>query len=129
MDKFDFLRELQKDLSAKFRQLSVAEVTMVLQAVEQNNLLTNMYSSHMFGGYGIEIFEQEPYPGTGPQLLLRFNEDHLPKDLCDGKRRCQGCGKEDAWELFSKYTHADKNKKWLAMYKMPAPREQSYYDY
>lgn len=38
-------------------------------------------------------------------------------------------GRDDAWELFSKYTHSEKNREWLKQYGLRPSRERSSYDY
>lgn len=136
------LRKLQKELwptphgsgngikvKAK-RLLTVIEVKIVLDCIEQNKLLTSMFSANMFGGYGMDIYEHENYPGTGPEFLFRITEYDLPKELNSKFNKASGgTGSIDAWNIFSKYTHSDQNIEWLKMYKMELPHDRSHYDY
>lgn len=136
------LRELQKELwptphgsgngikiKAK-RPLTASEVKTIFNAIEQEKLLTEMFSANMFGGYGMDVYEHESYPGTGPVFLLRITEYDLPKELNSQLGKPSGgSGSTDAWNLFSKYTHSAQNKEWLQMYKLPAPQERYHYDY
>jgi len=118
--------------------LTHEELERVLNLVQECKLLTSMFSSNMFGGYGMKVYEHEPFPGTGPVLLLAIAEDHLPpptrlERAAGGarkpKKKVPGCGRDDAWELFSPITHSDQNREWLKGYKMDPPRERGYYDY
>lgn len=119
------------------RTLQWTEFQQILKLVEDRRLLTQMFSSSMFGGYGISVFEHEPAPGVGPIHLLRLIEDHHPVphrlEIREGYdkhlRKYPGVGRDDAWESFSKFTHSETNKEWLKSYKMDLPRERSHYDY
>lgn len=136
------LRELQKELwptpvgsgntikiKAK-RPLTADEVKIILKTIKQEKLLTEMFSANMFGGYGMDVYEHESYPGTGPVFLLRITEYDLPKEMNSQLGKPSGgCGSTDAWELFSQYTHSKQNREWLKMYNYPAPQERYHYDY
>ena len=77
--------------------------------------------------------------GWSPPLpLLAITEDHLPGptryEVLMGTakprpERKPGCGRDDAWELFSRFTHSKQNRTWLKMYKLRPPQERSHYDY
>lgn len=112
------------------RKLTAKEVQVIFEVIEHCNLLTSMFSANMFGGYGINVYDHESYPGTGPTHLLTITEFDLPPEMNakDGQA-AMGSGSEDAWNLFSKYTHSDQNRAWLKMYKMSEPQERYYYDY
>lgn len=122
------------------RRLTHEELQRVCTLIENEKLLTSMFSKGMFGGHGMYVFEHEQFPGTGPEHLLTLTEDHLPDpslyqrlDTLDAppkkKEKHPGCGTDESWELFSKYTHSDENREWLKKYKMDPPRERGYYDY
>lgn len=125
------------------RLLGHGEVERIFAIVETAPLVTEMFSKGMFGGYGIALMEHELYPHTGPTRLLSIIEDHLPppkgptvydhllgtaKPTLKPKKH-PGCGTDQAWELFSKYTHSPQNSEWLKQYKMRAPEERYHYDY
>lgn len=140
MDGLDFLRELnkdlwdnpaRKDLKVQARRILTAqEIDLIFQTIEAHNLMTDMFSANMFGGYGMDVYQHEPYPGTGPQFIFRMTEYELPPEMnAKFGKASGGSGSNDAWKLFSKYTHSQQNKEWLAMYKMEAPKYRSYYDY
>lgn len=125
-------------LEAK-RTLTKEEFERVLGSIEKHKLIAEMFSTSMFGGYGMKLYDHELYPGTGAQFLVSLIEDHLPVatryDHISGnlpeepKRRGQGCGREDAWKVFSKFTHAEQNVEWLTKYRLQPSQYQSYYDY
>jgi hypothetical protein len=123
-------------LEAK-RILQWTEFQKVMGIVETHRLLTSMFCTSMFGGYGMDVYEHEPFPGAGPLHVLRLIEDHLPDphrlQVGEGYdkhiRKTPGVGRDDAWESFSKFTHSDRNTEWLKFYKMDPPRNRSHYDY
>ena len=121
-----------------YRQLTHEELERVLGLIETHTLLTSMVSIGMFGGFGMRVYEDPPAFGMPPEQVLFLHEGHLPPptrlqralgDAPEPKPRVPGCGKPEAWDLFSRYTHSEKNRKALAYFKMDPPREQSYYDY
>lgn len=91
----------------------------------------------MFGGYGIKIYDGPHYPGLPPRLLLTLIEDHLPSptfwDHIAGEaktpNKTPGGGRTDAWELFTQYTHTERNQELLKMFDLEPSRERSHYDY
>jgi hypothetical protein len=120
------------------RQLKDEERDRVFKILDTHLLVVEMFSSNMFGGYGIAVYDHEPFPHAGPLHLLTLTEDNLPPwrtrfERIEGKeslpKKVPGCGRDDAWELFSKYTHTPQMKEWIKQYKLNPPREQSYYDY
>jgi hypothetical protein len=123
------------------RTLTQEEFQRIFACIEKYKLIAEMFSSNMFGGYGMRLYEHEPYPCTGAQFLITLVEDHLPvptrydriADNVEKKpeplRRGQGCGREDAWAVFSPITHSAHNREWLKRYGLPEPHYQSYYDY
>ncbi len=120
------------------RPLTVPEFQRVRELVETRGLVTAMFSSSMFGGYGMDLYEHEPFPGTGPIHLLRIVEGNHPdphplqvseEGYKKHIRRSGGVGRDDAWESFSKFTHSERNREWLQFYKMDPPKDRSYYDY
>jgi len=147
----DWLKALQESLWPKNRKndspvkleahrlLTYEERDRLFKDIETFGLVVEMFSSNMFGGYGIAIYAHELYPHTGPDHLVTITEDNLPPpsrlERASGDappeppKKVPGCGRDDAWELFSKYTHTDQMKVWVKQYKLEAPRSQSYYDY
>jgi hypothetical protein len=121
------------------RELTKAELEGVLQTIKAQGLLTNMISAGMFGAYGMEVYEHPTYPGLPPTKVLLLVEGHLPGptrydrlvDRLAGvpPERRPGCGRDDAWEIFSRFTHSEQNRAWLKMYGMQPPQERYYYDY
>ena len=125
------------ELDAK-RTLTKKEFERVLGCIKKHKLVANMFSTSMFGGYGMKLYEHEPYPGTGAQFLVTIIEGHLPVptrydriagNVKEKPKKHPGCGREDAWKVFSKYTHTKQNRAWLKQYGLPEPHDQSYYDY
>src|ERR1051325_1267198 len=124
------------ELDAK-RILRWTEFQKVLDLIETRRLLTHMFCTSMFGGYGMDVYEHEPFPGAGPVHILRLVEGHHPDPHrwqiaeCYDKhvRKGGGVGRDDAWESFSKFTHSEMNAEWLKYYKMSPPENRSSYDY
>jgi len=126
------------------RKLLHEEVYRICTLIEKTPLLTSMSSKGMFGGFAMIVYEHPDYPHVPPTRLLMIIEDHLPPPKGpsvyehiagtarppdpEPKKR-PGCGTDQAWELFSKYTHSDRNSAWLKEYNMNAPQERYHYDY
>lgn len=120
------------------RRLTNQEFARVLAAIEKHKLVAEMVCTSMFGAYGMRLYEHELYPGTGARELVLINEEQLPVptryEHMEGTakpipERRSGCGRDDAWEVFSKYTHAEQNRVWLKQYKLQESKYRSYYDY
>lgn len=134
----EWMRELHARLSdPDLEKLSKPEFERFLKAIHEYGLLTQMYSAKMFGGYGMRIFEHPIFPGLPPTKLLSITEDHIPAptqyDHLIGearpKHRERGCGRDDAWEIFSKFTHSEQNRQWLRRYGMTDSMSREQYDY
>jgi hypothetical protein len=123
-------------------KLTRQEVLRIFQLVEEADLFTMLYSSGTICGVGIIIFEHEQFPGTGPEELLHFSEEHLPEsgvpsvyDRLKGKKppkkkaRAPGDCDPDAWELFTKFTHTEKNRRWIDQYGLEMHFDKQHYDY
>lgn len=119
------------------RTLKVGEFQEVLKLIKDRRLVTQMFCTSMFGGYGMDVFEHEPCPGAGAIHLLRLVEDHIPKPTASQVkkghdkhlRKVPGVGRDDAWESFSAFTHSKQNVEWLKHYKMTLPESRGSYDY
>jgi len=68
---------------------------------------------------------QHIFPGADvpPSHLITVGANHLP--WYKGYKESW----QKAWELFSEFTHSEKNRKALREWGMPHPRDESYYDY
>lgn len=138
-----WLQKLNRDLwpsgysRTAFRELYPSEVERVCQCIEQQSLIAEMFMLGMFGGFGMRLYSQGPERTTFLQLTL--TEDTLPSRLSlldhlvdtppPQVKKVPGCGREDAWELFSKYTHSERNKQWLRVYGLPESRDRVHYEY
>jgi hypothetical protein len=146
-----WMQDLEKELWPKshkngvvslkaYRFLTEGELEHLTSILESGSVVVEMICTNMFGGYGIRIYEHEPYPHVGPQFILCVIEDHLP--LSDGRKarpgghhklddedHVPGSGSTRAWEYFSKYTHTKSMKAMCEHYKLNKPEERSYYDY
>lgn len=132
-----WLRELQQALWPKShkqngivldvsRRLTREEQKRVVSCIRDQRLVTSLMSKGMFGGFALNVYAHEQYFETGAEFLLLLTEDHLPGPK---SKPAPGCGTDEAWEFFSQFTHSKQNREWLKKYKLPAPRERSYYDY
>ena len=118
------------------RTLTKAELHRILACIEEECLLTEMCSDTMFGGYCMTVYDHPPCFGVPPIKTFDLSERLLPLfdryDRIGGElppEKNPGCGTDRAWELFSRYTHSEQNRKWLEYYGMEPPRERRYYDY
>ena len=147
----EWLQELEKDLWPKdhkngvvsleaSRPLTVPEFKRLNQILKSGSVVVEMISTNMFGGYGIQIYEHEPYPHTGPLYLACVTEDHMPlrkgevirpghHRKLDEKGHPSGSGSTRAWNYFSKYTHTKVMEGWCAKYKLHKPEKRYHYDY
>lgn len=119
------------------RVLTWREFERIEKILTERVLLLDLISTSMFGGYGVDVYENEPAPGAGPIFLLRLVEGHMPpphrlqvgEEGYNKHQKRPGEGRDDAWEFFSKFTHTEDNIRRLKSYKMNPPRDRSHYDY
>lgn len=135
------------------RDLTNKEYETLTRILDEGNVVVEMICTNMFGGYGIQIYEHEPFPGTGAQYLACVTEDHLPakktrfeRDPVGRKTKATapspgrhkkleeeghvaGTGSQRAWDYFTKYTHTDKMRAHCKQYKLEEPHSQGHYDY
>jgi hypothetical protein len=113
------------------------EFERVIRLIEEYDLLTSMVSVGWFGGYGMELYEEQPDHTQNPRFLIRVHEENIPPPTRlariggapEWPERVPGRGLAHAWEVFSKYTHSSENAAKLAFYNMDPPRDRAYYDY
>jgi hypothetical protein len=58
--------------------METSDFNRVVRLVEEHSLLTSMVCTGMFGGYGMEIFEEPSDPLLQPTLLFFLHEEHIP---------------------------------------------------
>ncbi len=118
------------------------ELQRVLGLIESAGLMTNIIPMGHFGTVALTVYEHELFPGTGCVKLLTLFEEHLPnlvqrswyQHLLGVEKKLSskssgGRGRDDVWELFTKFAHSEKNLGWLKMYKIEARLDRTYYDY
>lgn len=139
MKNIDFLQVVQKDIwvsEQKFgklrlkeaRELGKIELFYIEKIINEEKLVTQMCTSGMICGYGMVISNHPIFPGAPLEMLLYLTEKHLPLNTWR-KSTNQGQGRDDSWELFSKFTHSEQNKTWLKMYNLPFSQSRESYDY
>lgn len=123
------------------RPLKEDELTRLTRLLNEGNLVVEMFSTSMFGGYGVRLYEHEPYPHAGPVHLVSVIEGHIPppsrydrevpskKSSKVDKDKIPGSGSTRAWKYFSKYTHTPKMTAYCAQYRLKKPQERNHYDY
>ena len=78
----------------------------------------------------VNIFECEIYPGTGAKHLLLLGQSQVPVKGIDGATLGgAGAAWKIGWELFTKYSHSERNAEKLKFHNMEAPQERSHYTY
>lgn len=114
------------------RQMTTKEWRETRRHIEAHDLVCEMFMMGMFGGYGIDVYDhpESLYPGLPeePVFLIRIIETNLPAPK-DADPKVPGCGREYAWEAFSKFTHAQRNQDWLKRYKLRPSEDQGSYCY
>ncbi len=118
------------------------ELTRIFKIVEEAPLLTALFSHGYICGVGITLYEHELFPGAGPQELFHLTDDHLPRlddrsvyEVLRGappkppRKHAMGDVRGDVWELFTKYTHSQRNREWLKQYKIQMRFDKHSYDY
>lgn len=111
--------------------MDIPEFEALMELIEEEQMVTTM-TAGTFGlaGYGVHAFFHPDVPGLPPVHGILFNSDQLPIEFGEGNGSPKGLVYYDwVWELFSKFTHSDRNREWLAMYKMSAPHGRGHYDY
>lgn len=115
---------------SEVRALTSEEWSRLKTLFEENDFLFELGT--MFGfSLQLNVLECETYPGTGPSFLLMLSQKQLPKE--EGTQEAAKGGAsvswENAWNIFTKYTHSDRNAEKLKFHKREAPKEASYYMY
>lgn len=115
----------------KVDALSKKEVFDILDTAKYYNMPMTIYGvGFSFGQIGIRIFENEQFPGIKPDCLFILSENHLKvEDFRWVKRPTLGAVHDEAWELFSQFTHSEDNLKRLDFSGIERPREKSYWNY
>jgi hypothetical protein len=118
------------------RMITKQELDRVLGSVEEHRLVTEMVMTNMFGGYGMRVYDNPAAPGVPLVPVLLLIEGHLPLNtrwsLLDGQpaaTKVPGSGRDEAWTLFSRYTHSEQNQAWLKLFGLKPSRSRSHYDY
>jgi len=122
--------------------ISVEEQDKIFRLIRECKLMTTM-GCGMFGlsGYSMGVWNHPEFPGLGPEHLMTLTDGHLPapsKEVMSrfnkGEERQAVC--ENAWILFSQFTHSPTNLKLIELYKSESrgskiepPQARSYYDY
>lgn len=65
------------------------------------------------------VFEDAPCLGVPPEPLIWVFQKYLPGDI----------NKDQAWDLFTRWTHSPLNIQKLKFYDLPLPRPRGYYEY
>lgn len=118
------------------RKLTSDEWAHIKYAIGAHELMTNMFCANMFGGYGMNIYDEPRFVGFTPDIILTLVEDNLPEltrfEQLEGKtreKRTPGAGSDYAWEEFSQFTHCEQNLKWLKFFNLEPPKSRGHYDY
>lgn len=82
--------------------LSKTEVDSILAFVQDSGLVCETVSVGFgFGGIGLVLYQDESYPGVGPEFLFCLSEKHLsPEDFPWIKKGTGGSVRDQSWELF-----------------------------
>jgi len=151
-DKRTFLDKKMEDMFPGHSKLPVpplpreklthAELELVCTLIRRAKLVTVLFPHSPICGIGMHIYEQEVYPGTGPDLLVSIKDEHLPTlndrtwyehilDQPKTPKRKKGAGEveHEAWDLFTTFTHSEQNREWLVGYGITMNFDKTYYDY
>jgi hypothetical protein len=123
--------------------LTKEEMDRAFALIDSAPLLTVLCRTGMFGGVGIKLYAHEVYPGTGPEHLLTIAEQHIVRmwdrtryEHMQGvpprgrpKRKSSGDCLDEAWNLFTKYTHTPQNRRWIEHYRIEMCFDRVGYQY
>jgi len=109
------------------RELTQDEWDRVARIIEGHKLVTEMFCSNHFGGYGMNVYANPVAPGVPLCRALRLLDNHIPG--ASQMEKPGGQGLDEAWELFSRYTHTEQNKKWIERFGLRRSETQVHYDY
>ena len=112
-------------------RLSKAEVYRILETAQQFNMPMVMHEVGFgFGHIGISIFSNEKCVGVAPEFLFELSEKHLdPKEFLWAEKATLGNVLDEAWALFSPFTHSEANRKRLEYSKFDMPCSRKSYCY
>jgi hypothetical protein len=110
--------------------MDIPEFEALMELIEEEQMVTTMTSGTFgLGGYGVHASFHPEVPGLPPVHGILFNSDQLPIEFGESGSRKGGAYYDWVWELFSKFTHSEQNRRWLEMYKMDPPYGREHYDY
>lgn len=120
-----------KALHGVAREATQPEIDRIFRCVETYQLVAEMFCASMFGGCGLNLYD-------GQVKLLSISEFHLPyrrtllehlMDVPPVPDRVPGGCRDDAWNLFSKYSHSSQNQAWLKALKLNPSQDRYRYNY
>ena len=111
------------------RRMTPYEWIKVQGLIKEHGLVCSMRNACM--GFGCAMTVYQPhipvYPGVSrdPVMLIDITQNHLPEELLKSDRR----DFFDAFEIFSVYTHNERNVKMLKAEGLPPAESRDHYDY
>jgi len=121
--------------------ITADELIRICEIIRRAELVVVLWTYGPLGGIGMSLYAHEAFPGTGPEEVFRIKDKHIPQPsrtwherLLDApavevEKRSAGCIRQDVWELFSRYSHTERNREWLKRYGLKMRFERTYYDY
>ena len=108
--------------------LAKAQVEDILNTIRTDEFLCKLCGVGFgFGRVGLEIYQDELYPGTGVQFLFCLSQNHLdPKDYPWTARATLGAPHEEAFELFSMALEDTMVERWKRLGVTPHTRMEDF---
>jgi hypothetical protein len=113
---------------SEHRRMTVEEWFTVQSLIKTQGYVCSARNACMGFGCGMTVYaEADPvYPGVplDPKVLIDITQNHLP--MGPGQDRIRF---DDAWDVFSPFTHSDSNKAKLKANRLPEARSKGHYEY
>lgn len=105
------------------RQLTGIEVRRILDIIERQDLLVDLYNACMGFGLGMAVSQMPPFPGADARGVLQMTSDHL---VCPSDARKF----DHAWDMLAPVAFSPRNLRLHRFLYGKEPTQEKYrYDY
>lgn len=107
------------------RPLTEAEYNRLWGLVRIHELPCVMTSSRFGFGLGVAIYFHAEAPGAPPEHHVGIEDSHIP----NWEALPLATRWNTVWDLWTPFTHSDRNRELLKLYELPTPGSKSSYEY
>lgn len=113
------------------RQLTDGEWAAIekLLSTEGSGYFCQMSNSEFGFQLALAIFQDALFPGVHPDCVFLVRPNIMPGYDDDNRKSHPEERWNRMWDVFSKYTHSERNKRILAFYEMEEPKNKVHYAY